>query len=463
MKLGRLPRKFDPRVPHHGMMKAMLRRAGVARPALPLRCDNAASLPGDIGMMLNDQLGDCTCAGRYHLLQLVTRDAQGAELTEPDPMVLTMYRELGYRGGLGDQYDAASDQGCAEQDVLTYLLNTGSPMADGTRARITSYVEVDPENLDDVCEVIMEFGAAYIGFDVPAGFMEDVGAGATTWDAKPGYGAIEGGHCVILTGFDRSDADAPTFDVVSWGQKNFVMTAAFLRKYVDEVYAIADPFWVEKTGKTPYGLDPGALAGLASALREPGPAAQVDRGALEAARLGVTRDPAWPEREREFRAANPLCVMCDPNDPVARVGVQVHHAKVSFHVAVLLGRWDLELDFRNFRSLGECEGAGRDAPDHHLRCGHGGNFREDCNPAVDQAVEWFRGYTDEQIEADPRYAAMRAAMPPPWDGWTRDMKVAKYRELWVEMPPDPELVARYARGRPAPPPPDAWEAAYNFG
>jgi hypothetical protein len=32
------------------------------------------------------------------------------------------------------------------------------------------------------------------------------------------------------------------------------MSWAFFAKYVDEVYAIADPAWVEKTGKTPAGL-----------------------------------------------------------------------------------------------------------------------------------------------------------------------------------------------------------------
>jgi hypothetical protein len=32
------------------------------------------------------------------------------------------------------------------------------------------------------------------------------------------------------------------------------MTWGFFAKYVDETYAIADPSWVAKTGKTPGGL-----------------------------------------------------------------------------------------------------------------------------------------------------------------------------------------------------------------
>lgn len=197
LKIGRKPRKFDSRIPHHGALKAMLRATGVARPALPVTLDNATALPSDVGMMLNDQLSCCVEAGAFHDIQLWTEDASGTELTEPDPMVLIAYREwAGYRGGLGAQYDAASDDGTVVQDFLRDWMNTGLTMADGTRHRISAYFELDLDHPDDLCEAAMEFGAVMVGFNVPAGFMEDVGAGTQVWDAKPSYGATVGGHCL---------------------------------------------------------------------------------------------------------------------------------------------------------------------------------------------------------------------------------------------------------------------------
>ena len=60
-KLGRTPRTFNPRVPH---MSALL--AGKALVAPPASIDHSKGMPGAFGMMLNDQLGDCTCAALDH-------------------------------------------------------------------------------------------------------------------------------------------------------------------------------------------------------------------------------------------------------------------------------------------------------------------------------------------------------------------------------------------------------------
>lgn len=262
MKLGRLPRAYDPRVPHHAALKAMLRANAVARPALLDRVDHVAGLPADLGAMLNTELGDCTCAAFYHFLQVITQQALGYTVTEPDSCVLQMYEEAaGYRHS-----DPSTDKGAVEQDVLRYLLNTGAPMSDGTRHTIRSYVEIDVTNLDDVMECVQEFGACYIGLSVPSGFMEDVGNTVRVWDARPNYGAIEGGHAVIITGFNRA---AQTLDLISWGTR-WTMTFSFWRKYVDEAYALVDYWLIEQqNGRTPYGLDLATLDGLSSALRSP--------------------------------------------------------------------------------------------------------------------------------------------------------------------------------------------------
>lgn len=258
-RLGRMARRFDRHIPHYAMVKMM---PGIPlRPPLLQQVNHADKLPGDVGMMLNDSLGCCTCAGIYHALQVWGMDAHGLDYTEPDGCVLKLYEDMGYKPG-----DPMTDQGVVEQVILEHLTSVGMPLADGSRHKLAAYVEVDPRNFEDVCEVIQEFGVAYIGFEVPKGFME---TGPTNrWDASSSFGAIEGGHCVIVTGFDRSDHGNPTFNVISWGTKQWVMTADFWRRYVDECYLLIDTLWIQQNGLTPLNLNYAQLVALAQALRD---------------------------------------------------------------------------------------------------------------------------------------------------------------------------------------------------
>ena len=57
--------------------------------------------------------------------------------------------------------------------------------------------------------------------------------------------SIEGGHCVVLAGFDDDGAT-----VISWGAL-YKMTWAFFSRYVDEAYGLISALWIEKTGATP--------------------------------------------------------------------------------------------------------------------------------------------------------------------------------------------------------------------
>ncbi len=258
-KFGRLPRQFNQAVPHMSSVRLM---RDVQLPPLPPSLDNAGTLPADLGIMMNDRLGDCTCAGLYHAIQVWTKDAQGAMWTEPDTCVLEAYREAcGY-----DPADPNTDAGGAEQSVLAWATNTGMPMVmqDGTAARskISAFVEIDPRNPRDVCMAIMECGLVYIGFNVPNLLPEDPGA---VWDGRD-MGPIEGGHCVICPGFARTNPNAPILDVISWGDR-YTMTWEFWQKNVDECYALFSPLWIASSGQTPYGLDAAALQGIMQAIK----------------------------------------------------------------------------------------------------------------------------------------------------------------------------------------------------
>src|SRR5215472_4386460 len=256
-KLGRLHRTYDPRIAH---MSALL--AGQTLPPPPPAVDWAKAMPSGLGMMLNDSLGDCTCAAVYHALQVWTFNANGANAmaTEPDSDVEKLYiQACGYNPRVPGE-----GPGGNEQHVLKYLLKTGAPMGPKgqNRHKIAAFVEVDPRNTDDVKRTINDCGVAYIGFNVPQNIMPSDGPPPAVWDVAPGNPQIIGGHAVVLPGYD-----ADGVKVISWGQY-YKMTWAFFAKYVDEVYAIADPAWIEAKGMTPGGLTLDELETQMQALRE---------------------------------------------------------------------------------------------------------------------------------------------------------------------------------------------------
>jgi hypothetical protein len=254
-KLGRLPRSFDPRVPH---MSALL--AGTAPPPPPPAQDWTVGMPANLGMMLNDTLGDCTCAAFYHAIQVWTANANPPMVTASDVKVEKLYEQgCGYKPSQGGE-----GPGGNEQHLLTYILKRGAPAPAGAgRVKIAAFVEVDPRNLDDVKRTIADCGLAYIGFTVPAFLMPPNAPPPAVWDVQPtADNSSVGGHAVILAGYNARGAR-----VISWGQY-FTMTWAFFGQFVDEVYAIADAHWIDAKGTSPAGLSLAALEAQMQALKE---------------------------------------------------------------------------------------------------------------------------------------------------------------------------------------------------
>jgi len=256
-RLGRTHRTYDPRVPH---LSALLAGQTLAPP--PAFVDWTEGMPPQLGMMLNDTLGDCTCAAFYHAVQVWSFNATGGANmdTECDADVEKLYiLACGYNPRVGGE-----GPGGNEQKVLTYLLKTGAPTgATGqTRNRIAAFVEVDPRNTDDVKRTIDQCGVAYIGFNVPQNIMPQGSPPPAVWDVAPGNPAIIGGHAVVLPGYNANGVK-----VISWGQY-YTMTWAFFAKYVDEVYAIADASWIGAKNTTPGGLTLAELDAQMQALRD---------------------------------------------------------------------------------------------------------------------------------------------------------------------------------------------------
>ena len=226
VKLGKKARKYDRRT---------LRLARYLTPALPpppASVDNTQGVAA-WGMMLNDQLGDCTIAGCGHAVQIWTLSA-GSEVTLPDSTILEYYETFdGYNPS-----DPSTDQGGIELDVLKDWKNQGL-----AGYPLSAYVSVDPQDTSHVASAIELFGGLYIGLLLPLSAQNQ-----SPWDYVPDGSAGDptpgswGGHCVFVVGYDQEGLTC-----ITWGQLQ-KMSFDFWEQYCDEAYALLSPNWQPPAG-----------------------------------------------------------------------------------------------------------------------------------------------------------------------------------------------------------------------
>ena len=125
-------------------------------------------------MYLNDQLGDCTCAGIAHAVQAWTAYAKGL-VTLPNSAVLNLYERMGYVPG-----NPATDQGAVEQDVLAEVHRNGIG-----GHKILAYAQVDHEDPYEMKAALNLFGSLYLGAQMPQSAMDQTNAGQP-WSLVPG-------------------------------------------------------------------------------------------------------------------------------------------------------------------------------------------------------------------------------------------------------------------------------------
>lgn len=248
-KLGRHSRTFDSRIPQIDTI-----RHGSGLPPLPATVDYASGLPANLGMMLNDTLGDCTCAAVGHSEQIWTSNTQSTMVTPTDDQIEQLYEAVGgYIPG-----NPNTDNGANEQVVLSYWLN--NPVDNN---KLTAFIEINQADMANVKRCVWECGVVYIGFNVPNYLMENLTAPGSIWDVDPnGDNSSAGGHAVIIVGYLPNG----NLILVSWGSV-YYMTPAFWNAQVDEAYALVNQDWVEKTGLTPAGLNISQLEALMAPMQ----------------------------------------------------------------------------------------------------------------------------------------------------------------------------------------------------
>jgi hypothetical protein len=207
------------------------------RTAVPDACSWYGSQT-EWGEMLNDTLGDCTCAAVGHAEQVATLNTPDGEVAIPDSLVLSLYENAcGYVAG-----DPSTDQGGVITDVLNYWRKNGL----GTH-KLWAYASTAPGDIAHVKEAIFTFGTVDIGLQLPVTAQDQVGG---VWDvvgnprtdpnSMPGSW---GGHSVVVAEYKANGNLVP----ITWGAQQ-EMTPAFWAAYVDESYALLTRAWMERFG-----------------------------------------------------------------------------------------------------------------------------------------------------------------------------------------------------------------------
>jgi hypothetical protein len=295
MKLGRKPARRDPRT--LCARKYLLKPTG-ALPAAKPAVDWLAAVPS-FPMYGNDAHGDCTIAAIGHLVQVWTANVERTGKRDTAPL---RPKRDGGRGIRASGFDAGrtevpgqkvrhqaagkgsgqttpasagrgepqplppptfgttpsedeilrvyqilspGDDGCVLLDVLNYWRRN---CICGTQ--LGAYAAVNPRDADEVKVCLEIFGGLYGGAMLPLAAQRQ-----SVWDVGPTTGPLSfapgswGGHCIPFGKYD-----ARTVRCVTWGAVKDA-TWPWLVEYVDELYALISPDWLDGSGKTPEGLD----------------------------------------------------------------------------------------------------------------------------------------------------------------------------------------------------------------
>jgi len=192
------------------------------------------------GMMLNDVLGDCTCAAVGHAEQVASlNDAPppeiGTEITVTDDVIENMYeKSCGYVPG-----NPFTDNGGIITNVLDWARQHGIGHPGPThhhRHRLVAYADPNPANVTHIKQAIAEFMIVDIGLQLPVtaqaqigGVWDVVGNPRTDPDSVPGSW---GGHSVVVAEYDVNGLTC-----ITWGALQ-AMTWRFWNTYCDEAHVL---------------------------------------------------------------------------------------------------------------------------------------------------------------------------------------------------------------------------------
>lgn len=195
-------------------------------------------------MMLNDSIGDCTCACAGHMIEEWTTYVGKTDTPDNDAILAAYEAITGY-----DPNDPSTDQGAVVLDVLNYWRRTGIG-----GHQILAYAALEPKNHDQVRDSVVLFGNCYLGVSLPISAQNQrvwsVPPGGPTGQGAPGSW---GGHAIPVVAYNQRG-----LTVVTWGALKR-MTWGFFDTYCDEAYAVLSQDWIDQNGLAPNSFDLDAL------------------------------------------------------------------------------------------------------------------------------------------------------------------------------------------------------------
>jgi hypothetical protein len=225
---------------------------------LPQSVDYAAkAMPSLSRVYLNDQLGDCVIAGKYHAVGVWSGNDTGLAVQGTDQEVLSMYHTICGPG----------DNGCVITDVLDYMRSRGLPLG-GKAHKLDGYVACDWRRQELVKAAIYLFGVLTIGINLPEEWTQNDVWGVTG-------SRIVGGHDVTCVGYT-----AQGVQISSWGRIYTITWQAFTAtRWLEECYALLGPDWTGDDRLAPSGVNVDALVADLQKIKggevpdiDPGPA-----------------------------------------------------------------------------------------------------------------------------------------------------------------------------------------------
>lgn len=210
---------------------------------------------GEWQMLGNDTVGDCEIARIAHMVMLATAHT-GLMFTPTLAQVMAVYSAISGYDPTQEQPDGSNptDTGCDTPDVLNYWQNNGIG-----GHKITSWVEIDATNIDDIKQAIYLFGGVCVDIAVYRSMMDQFSA-RQPWDNPSG--PLEGYHAIPLFGYGRAGTTC-----VTWGALQS-MGWDMLKKIIQGAYAAITPDWINQaTLKTVSGFDLAALQADAKVLQ----------------------------------------------------------------------------------------------------------------------------------------------------------------------------------------------------
>jgi hypothetical protein len=217
-------------------------------PTPPITFGHDGLVTQPLGMLGNDEYGDCVWAGAAHETMLWNAEAGIVVPFNPQNTLSDYSAVTGFDPNATPDSDGnnPTDQGTDMQQAAKYRQNTGILDANGNRHMIGAYLAIKTGDLAEHLAACYLFSAVGIGITFPSTALQQFNSG-DPWDVVAGS-TIEGGHYV--PGIARRNG---MLVVYTWGQEQ-PMTDAFFQANNDESIVYLSPEMLTG-GKSLEGFD----------------------------------------------------------------------------------------------------------------------------------------------------------------------------------------------------------------